>query len=45
MKEEGKPFKIVFDKILETNKVKKIPNIITAKTTQVETSEEKTPVK
>ena len=45
IKEEGVPFKIVFDKILEITKVKNIPNNITNNTQIVETIEDKFPVK
>jgi len=45
MNEEGIPFNIVFDSILETKSVKIIPKSTTSKTHNVDTIEETVPTK
>ena len=45
MKDDGRPFNIVFESILETMKVKHIPKIITKTTAKVETIDAVMPLK
>lgn len=45
MKDDGRPFNIVFESILETMKVRHIPKIITKTTAKVETIEAVMPLK